>query len=178
MGIGAGQTLRDTDLARITALETPPRAEIRRVASLTVATGTAFVAVTLDDDGGGVRDPLGMWSASPNPTRITLPNGYDGRWAWWAELQWDFNATGSRAACFTKNATTPSSANARLGQDGRRASDATETACRPSVEDNFVGGDYMQLWLSQNSGVTLGVGGAASTAVGIRVYARRLGPAL
>lgn len=157
--------------------------EIRRVASLVVATSASFVTVPFDDEGAlGARDPLGVW-ASGSPTRLTIPAGMDGEWNFKVlNMQWGFNATGSRAACFGKNGTNINvsvGGGTRLGQVGGKASDSTETATHPEWTENAVAGDYYELWGNQNSGGNLEVVTPSGFPLnGIRVRARRLGPAL
>lgn len=180
MVFNAGERLLSPTLeARIAALESHPAAEIRRLASLPVTSVTTYSVVPLDNDGSGARDPFGMW-ASSTPSRIVIPAGLDGRWNFRADIQWPFNAAGFRGACFTKNAGNPNTATAdRLGQDSRMGSTLTETRTAPEWEDNFVAGEYVQLWVNQNSGGTLDpVSNGGFVAAGIRVYARRLGPVM
>lgn len=162
-------------------LRHPGESEIRRMASLSIASGTTFAAVAFDDEGGagGPRDPLGVWSAA-SPTRLICPAGMDGRWEYEViNLQWPFNATGSRAACWNKNGGLVNGSNgARLGLVGLRASDATETATHPKWAENMVGGDFMELYVNQTSGAASDIAVGGYTIPGVRVRARRIGPAL
>lgn len=147
--------------------------EIRRVADLSIANAVE-TAVAWDDDGAGARDPLGIWT-SANPTRLTIPVGYAGRWEFRVAGVWAFNATGGRAGWFTKNGVTTGAY--RLGADGRPASPATETTCAPYWKGNLADGDYLELRVFHTAGANLNIQ-TANTHDPLRVYAKRIGPAL
>lgn len=152
---------------------TAAECEIRRLADLPVANGVEFV-VPWDDDGGGARDPLGVWSSSLNH-RFVIPPNLGGRWEFHARVMWAFSGAGARAGWFVKNGVTTGAY--RLGADGALASSATETLSDVYWQGNMADGDFMELRVLHTAGVSLNIQ-TANTNDPLRIYIRRLGPAL
>lgn len=152
------------------------RAEIRRTATLLIPIAT-WTAVTFDDDGSGARDPFGMWSSGSNPTRITVPSGGDGRWKVRGFVPWQFQTSGYRGACFTKNGTSLSSAQGRLGLHTLTFTNGLETVNHPYQEMDLVAGDYLELFVIQNHSSSVDCAQGGGNTPRLFVTMERMGPA-
>lgn len=98
---------------------------------------------------GIINGRNGLGWVLTTPTRIPIPAGADGRYSVVFSGEFTANATGKRYTALGKNGT--------FIQPGLFAvGDASLTSFLASAwETEVVGGDYLEVWLYQNSGGTL-----------------------
>jgi hypothetical protein len=96
-------------------------------------------------------DTDGYHSTSTNTSRITIPSGLGGKYLVTSTVNWDKSATGSRVAKIFKNgaATVP------LFYDVIVGSSAEYVNNKLSAVIDLVAGDYIELYVIQNTGGNL-----------------------
>lgn len=145
------QTLTDA----INFLKDPPRCHAFQNSAQSPASGTSFVAVTLDSETGEV-DTDAMHSTVTNTSRFTAVTA--GRYRFIGQVAFTNNATGIRAAGLRKNGTT-------VFAEQTHASAGTVTHYEQVVDEVLLSvGDYVELVCWQTSGGALAlVTGAVAT---------------
>lgn len=101
-------------------------------------------------------DTASLHDAATNNTRITIPSGYDGLWAFGGGIPWAANSTGRRATLVRLNGTTP------ICQQEAGVVDATLFVQSLAGERQFAAGDYIELCGFQSSGGNLNMDGSVS----------------
>jgi hypothetical protein len=114
-------------------------------------------------------DTHGFVNIGASADRITIPTGRGGLYAVSWQTGWAINGTGSRYSWIGKNA-------ASFDHSDYRAAASAESASVGYAEMVLAAGDYVQLWVFQNSGGALGLGGVSPYFIWPRLRVRRLGP--
>lgn len=110
-----------------------------------VASGT-LQALSFNAEVG--TDPWGMWAASPNNTRITVP--YAGWWSFTANVSFVANATGVRG-CMLRLNNSSTLGMSRFAAAGAGTSNASVASGPVSLAAN----DYVEVAVDQTSGAPL-----------------------
>jgi hypothetical protein len=118
-------------------------ARVYNNADISVANAST-VAVTFNSER---YDTSAIHSTSVNTDRLTLP--FAGKWRFGATVNWDANATGTRALLIEKNGST------FHAYVDRAANAAGGTPMIIAGEDVFAINDYIRLMVVQNSGGSL-----------------------
>lgn len=143
-----------------------PRVSLYRSATLSLTTAT-WTQVTWDSESW---DTDTMHSTGSNTSRLVFTTA--GRY-WLNVAAWfDANATGSRGVNLTKNgAGSRSASNVVLSDAVLSAASIGETFVGVTVERAFAAGDYIELFVYQNSGGALNLQAGTNKTV---LQARRL----
>tara|TARA_R110000868_G_scaffold296804_1_gene557170 strand:+ start:227 stop:1078 length:852 start_codon:yes stop_codon:yes gene_type:complete len=113
--------------------------------------------------GTDVYDTDGFHDPATNNSRITIPTGLGGYYLVYGQVNWDANATGRRLLYIRKNGT------AIYFVEGFASSASIYPTNTVSIIDNFAAGDYLELFVYQNSGGSLNVlGDPAATFFGVK----------
>jgi hypothetical protein len=134
----------------------PPRVKVRRSGSLSVATAalTTFVAVPWDTE---EYDTAAMHDAASNTSRLIAPVA--GTYQVEAMLPFVAAASGVRRAILCKNSA--GAAGNVLDVDSRAGDAGTYTPLRLSTTLELAANDYVEAFVTQNSGGTVNVQGGA-----------------
>lgn len=127
-----------------------------RTADQTISNNTATAALWDAE----FYDTDNMHSTSLNTSRITIPTGKGGKYLLTNSILWSNNGTGAREQTILKNGS-------QLGWDEIMPvnSSASYTATSGARVVDLVAGDYIELFVKQNTGISLGMLGGATASV-------------
>lgn len=134
----------------------PPKCRVYQTTGTTVATGSTYAPIGFDSE---VFDNVQsgdqpMHDNTTNPSRIVIRTA--GKYEFSGQILWTGNATGSRGLQIRKNAAgNPASGVALLTVEVGTAGAAGTSVVMPTLEEDFVAGDYVELFGRQTSGGNL-----------------------
>jgi hypothetical protein len=122
----------------------------------TISNSTA-TAVSWDAE---FYDTSSMHDTATNPSRVTIPTGQGGKYLLSNSILWSNNGTGAREQTILKNGS-------QLGWDEIMPvnSAASYTATSAARVVDLVAGDYIELYVKQNTGISLGMLGGSTASV-------------
>lgn len=104
---------------------------------------------TLVEFNGETFDPKGFHSTTVNPSRMTIPDGYDGTYRMTTQITWEVDGTGYRIIRLLKNGSTIAEA--------VHNADAVANVMLISDTQALEAGDYIEVQVYQTSGGSLDV---------------------
>ena len=149
-----------TNAVTVAKIEQLPQCKVRKSADQTISNNTE-TRVTFNTE---IFDTHTMHDNSTNPGRITVPTGYGGVYMVTANVHWGSSNTGDRIVRFFVNGTNTT------GSDYWRTAPGSWARYSESTILQLNAGDYIELFVQQDSGgdlIIAGGSGTASTTLGV-----------